>query len=265
MKKDVLVIGANSEIAQRTIEEMKNDRFNIYATSRHKAELPDKKVTFFHLDVEVELDFIRLKEYINNLKFDTIIYFPGIAIAGGVVELEELKIKKQLEVNFFGLLRTIKHLTPYLKDKGKLIYVSSMATYGVFPFLSPYCISKASSDILLNSFTLETGIKTVSLRLGAIATKFWENSIKINDEQLKSENYKKEKEFLIKNAQKNSLHAKNPIATAKKIAEIIELNNPKPVYNIGFDAKMTKLTRFLPCNLINFLIRFILKKRIEKS
>ena len=34
-----------------------------------------------------------------------------------------------------------------------------MASYGTFPFISPYCISKASSDILLNTYALENNVK----------------------------------------------------------------------------------------------------------
>ena len=76
--------------------------------------------------------------------------------------------------------------------------------------------------------------------------------------------YEKEKEFIVKNANNNSLHAANPIAIAKKIAHIIKLKNPKPVYNLGLDAKFAKITRFIPQKIINSVVKFALKKRIKK-
>ena len=74
-----------------------------------------------------------------------------------------------------------------------------------------------------------------------------------------------EKEFLIKNANRNSLHAINPIYVAKKIAHIVKLKNPKPVYNIGLDAKFAKLTRFVSQRWINCLIKLVLKYRVKKK
>jgi len=266
MDKNILIIASTSELAQRTIEELKSKNYNIYATSRHAAGVMDEHVLEYRLDVSNEADFIHLKDKLNNLKFDTIINFSGIAIAGAVCELSELELKKQLDINLYGLLRIIKYLTPLLKDDGKLMNVSSMASYGIFPFLSPYCISKASADILLNSWAIESDKKVVSIRPGAIATKFWESSIELNKNTLEnSKNFKKEKEFLVKNANRNSLHAMNPIKAAKKIAQIIDLKNPKNIYNIGLDSKITKLSRFIPQGIINSLTKFILEKRVQKT
>ena len=266
MDKNVLVIASTSELAQRTIEELKKEGFNIYATSRHAANVMEEGVLEFHLDISDELDFIRLREKFDNVRFDTIINFAGIAIAGAVEELKESDLRKQLDVNLFGLLRIIKHLCPYLREGGKLINVSSMASYGIFPFLSPYCLSKASADILLNTYSIETGTKTVSIRPGAVATKFWDTSIELNKSVLENKTkYEQEKEFIVKNANNNSLHAANPIAIAKKIASIVKLKNPKPVYNLGLDAKLTKITRFIPQKIVNCVVKFALKKRIKKS
>ncbi len=266
MDKNILIIGSNSELAQETIKELKNKNYNIYATSR-RAELIDEKVHEFHLDVTKEIDFIHLKEKFHNVKFDTIINFAGIAIAGAVESLSETELKKQFEVNIFGLLRIIKYFSPYLQENGKLINISSMASYGIFPFLSPYCISKAAGDILLNLYSIESNVKTVSIRPGAVATKFWESSIELNKEVLETSDkkFEAEREFLVKNAEKNSLKSLNPIYAGKKIAEIAQLKNPKSVYNIGLDSKVVKLTRFLSQDLVNFIIKFVLKMRISNK
>ena len=266
MDKNILIIASNSELASETIKELKNKSFNIYATSR-KTGLIDENVHEFYLDVTNEMDFIHLKEKFFNIKFDVIINFAGIAIAGAIEELNENDFKKQIDVNLFGLLRIIKYFCPYLSEKGRLINISSMAGYGIFPFLSPYCISKAACDILLNLYSIESNKKVVSIRPGAVATKFWDSSLELNKEVLNSSNKKfnLQKEFLVKNAERNSLHATNPIYAAKKIAEIVQLKNPKAVYNIGLDAKFAKITRFLPQDFVNNLIKTVLKMRISKK
>lgn len=266
MDKNILIIGLNSELAQDTIEELKQNGWNIYATSR-QVGMMDDKIREFSLDVTNEMNFIHLKEKFQNIKFDVILNFAGIAIAGAVEELDELELKKQFDVNFFGLLRIIKYFAGNLIKGGRLINVSSMASYGIFPFLSPYCASKAAADILLNSYSIENNIKTVSIRPGAVATKFWESSIELNKKTLEKSNekYKQEKEFLIENANRNSLHATNPIYVAKKIAHIVELKNPKPVYNIGLDAKFAKVSRFLPQRWINTIVKTTLKIKSKRK
>ena len=266
MEKTILIIGSTSELAERSIKELQNKNWNIYATSR-QVSLIERNVNDVQLDVTNEMDFIHLKEKFRNIEFDVIINFTGIAIAGAVEELNEIELKKQMDVNLYGLLKIIKYFCPNLKENGKLINVSSMASYGIFPFLSPYCLSKASADILLNAYGIESNKKVVSIRPGAVATKFWENSIRLNSDTLEkqSNKFNKEKEFLIKNAEKNTLKATNPIYVAKKIVKIIELKNPKPVYNIGLDSKLVKLTRFLPQSFINFMVKTALKLRVSAN
>lgn len=265
MDKTILIIGSTSELARQTISELRLKGWNIYATSRQIGMIEDN-LSEFHLDVVNEMDFIHLKERFNNIKFDCIMNFAGIAIASAVEELEENELKKQLDVNLYGLLRIIKYFCPNLKKEGKLINISSMASYGIFPFISPYCISKSACDILLNSYSNESNVKVVSIRPGAVATKFWETSIELNKNtfEKKSPKFEIEKKFLVKNAEYNTLKANNPIYVAKKIAEIVELKNPKSVYNIGLDSKIVKLTRFLPQDFVNFMIKKLIKIRISK-
>ena len=266
MEKNILIIGLNSELAHNTIEELKKQNWKIYATSR-QVDMMDDKIFGYQLDVTNEMNFILLKEKIKNIKFDVIMNFTGIAITSAIEDLKEIELKKQLDVNLFGLLKIIKYLVPNLKENGKLINISSMASYGIFPFISPYCISKSACDILLNTYSIESNIKVVSIRPGAVATKFWETSLELNKEYIESNNKKfnKEKDFLVKNAQRNSLHALNPIYVAKKIAHIAQLKNPKPIYNIGLDAKIAKLTRFIPQQITNFIVKTVLKFRINKK
>ena len=84
--KNILIIGSNSELAKRVIQELKNKDYNIFATSR-TIDLIDKDITNFHLDVAQELDFIHIKDKLHSINFDTIINFTGIAIAGAIEDL----------------------------------------------------------------------------------------------------------------------------------------------------------------------------------
>ena len=45
-------------------------------------------------------------------------------------------------------------------ENGRIINVSSMASFGLFPFISPYCASKRCLDMFFNSFSLDSSLDT---------------------------------------------------------------------------------------------------------
>ena len=263
MDKNVLVIGASSQIALETIKLMLDGAYKVFATSRGEIELCNANLFKYSLDVSNKDDFFKLKSEICNLNLDAIIYAAGIAISSPVEFLDENELLRQLDVNLFGLLRTLKHFSPLLKNKdAKIINVSSMAAHGVFPFLSPYCISKASCDILLRAFSNETGIKYVSVRPGAIRTRFWTNSIEDNKNNFENfaSKYEKIGMFMVENANRNAKNALEPKYAAREIYKALCKKNPKPVLNIGKDAKLCAFfTKFLSQSLVD---KFI-KKSVE--
>ena len=61
MNNNILVIASTSELAQRTISELKKQGYNIYATTRHSAGVMEEGVIEYKLDVIDEYSFIHLK------------------------------------------------------------------------------------------------------------------------------------------------------------------------------------------------------------
>ena len=126
MDKNVLVIGASSQIALETIKLMLDGAYKVFATSRGEIELCNANLFKYSLDVSNKDDFFKLKSEICNLNLDAIIYAAGIAISSPVEFLDENELLRQLDVNLFGLLRTLKHFSPLLKNKdAKIIILTS--------------------------------------------------------------------------------------------------------------------------------------------
>ena len=107
----------------------------------------------------------------NTDKIDTLINAAGCVMAGPIENMQISKIRRQFEVNTFSHLDFSQNLLPLLED-GKIINISSMASFGIFPFVAPYCASKRALDILFNSLEVEMQgrIKVVSVKPGVIAT-----------------------------------------------------------------------------------------------
>lgn len=264
---NILLIAANSDIAKSLIELLLNDgKFNIFATYRKDLPPDTKCFKSFLLDLCDEKSFLDMSEKIEGVKFDAVVNFAGIAITSPVSKLNIEDLKFQFDVSTVGLCRLLKFIFPYLNINSKIINVSSMASFGIFPFISPYCAAKAAADILLNSFEIETGIRSISIKPGVVRTKFWDYCINLNEDNFKNFDgeYEAIGEFLLKNAKKNANKGVKPYDVAKVIFKAINSKNPKNSYLIGFDAHVASFSRFIPKRILNKLIRFKLNQRVRK-
>ncbi len=261
--KNILIIGANSGIGKETAFLAADLGYKIYATARGELTFSHANITPLKFDVCDENSIQTVASEIGEI--EAIINFAGVAISSPVEFLECEQLQKQFDINVFGLLRVIQGFYPKLLSNGRIINISSMAAFGLFPFISPYCASKSAGDILLNTFGIETGVKVVSIKPGVVKTPFWEASLRINEQNFEnfSTKYSKEREFLIENAKKNANHGLEPRAVAKVIIKALKAKNPRPSYTVGFDAKMAEFASKLPKGVTNAIIKTVLKSRIK--
>ncbi|MBQ2645015.1 SDR family oxidoreductase [bacterium] len=280
MEKTVLITGASSGIGKETAMLFANNGYKVFACIRKKSdkntiEKIHKNIKGVYLDVTNTSGIDKAFWYVmkNTSKLDAIINCAGIAVAGPMEALSVKRIKEQFEINTFGTISVIQKFLPMVYD-GKIIYISSMASSGIFPFLAPYCASKRATDIMLNSLSNEfknKNIKIISIKPGCIITPFWNKSIKSNLDNANEyserimQKYKKEFQFLKKNAEKNNYQGSRPIDVATTILKAVESNNPKLSYTVGKDAFWVMLiSKICPQNLLNTITKTIMKKRIEK-
>ena len=206
-------------------------------------------------------------EYIKSKceKVDTLVNIAGCVVAGPVEKLAINEVRRQFDVNVFGHIEMAQGLADRLEN-GKIINISSMASFGIFPFISPYCASKRCLDMFFNSFVIENkkNIKVVSIKPGVIVTPLWEKSIKENTEAMANcEGYQKEMEFIAKNAQKNETKGLNVDKVVELILKVDRSKNPRLSYTVGRDAFGAYLISKLPQVLINKLVKLGLKIRMK--
>ena len=187
-------------------------------------------------------------------------------MAGPVETVSVDEIRRQFNVNVFGHVEFTQGLLELMNDS-KIINISSMASFGIFPFISPYCASKRCLDMFFNSLLIENkrNLKIVSVKPGVICTPLWEKSVKENTEVMDGcAGYEKEMEFIAANARKNETKGLCPDKVVEKILYIDRLKNPKLSYTIGKDAFCASLISRLPQRIVNALVRFGLKIRMSK-
>lgn len=200
-------------------------------------------------------------------KIDTLINIAGCVVAGPVEKLSMDEVRRQFNVNVFGHIEMMQGLVDLLEN-GKIINISSMASFGIFPFISPYCASKRCLDMFFNSFVIENkrNIKVISIKPGVIVTPLWEKSIKENTEAMcHCEGYEKEMEFIANNARKNEEKGLEVNEVVKLILKVDKAKNPRLSYTVGKDAFGAYLISKIPQFLINKLVKFGLKVRMKKN
>lgn len=271
--KTVVITGSTSGIGNLLVRDFIAQGCKVFAGYRNedlKEELQaiSPNIIPFYIDMAKKETVSTAAAFISEKteKIDTLINAAGCVFAGAMECLSVDKIREQFEVNTFSHLQLTQELFSKL-DGGKVINISSMASFGVFPFVAPYCASKRSLDILFNSMAIECGgnFKIVAIKPGVIKTPLWSKSIENNQESL-SENkkYTKEFEFLAKNAQKNSKKGLDAQEVSDFIVKIEGLKNPKPSYTIGADAKGAEIFSHFPQSWINWIVKESLKDRIKK-
>ena len=271
--KIIVITGATSGIGNLLTKSFANQGCIVFAGYRNSdlkadlAKIADNVIPFY-IDMSKRDTILSAAKFILDKtdKIDTLINVAGCVFAGPMECLAVDKIREQFEINTFSHLEFTQGLFDKLRG-GKVINISSMASFGIFPFIAPYCASKRALDILFNSMQMECAkdIKIVSIKPGVIKTPLWAKSIEKNQGALgDNKKYEKEFDFLMKNAAKNEHKGLNVQKVVNFIVKIEGLNNPKPSYTIGLDAKFAEIFSHLPQSWINFVVHKALNARMSK-
>ena len=281
MEKYVLITGSSSGLGKATAEKLAKEGFKVFAGVRKQE---DKKtleqihpnITPVFIDVtsdeSVDCAFETIQKTTNKLF--ALVNNAGVALAGPVEYIPVDILKKQFDINVFGAIRTAQKALPLMQhcDDCRIVNISSMSSYGIFPFISPYCVSKRALDMFFNSLTLECKmpeLKVVSIKPGVVSTPIWNKSV---DESMKNlehlceegkKKYAKEFDFLMENARKNTDKGLKPEEIANLVYHVLTTKKPKLSYNIGKDSVFARFMSYLPLELCNFLVKTGLKKRIN--
>lgn len=279
-KKYILVTGASSGLGKEIANRLSEDGYIVFAGVRKEEdkqalESLNPNIIGVFLDVTNDESVNNAFEKISATTDEiyALVNNAGIAVAGPVEYLPIDLLKNQFEVNLYGALRTTQRFLPMMSDNpSRIVNISSMSSYGIFPFVSPYCVSKKALDMFFNSLLIEAklpNLKVISIKPGVIKTPIWNRSLdecEKNYEFLCEEGkkkYNKEFEVLADNARKNTDKGLNPKDVASLVSKVLSIKNPKLSYNIGKDSIVARLFSKLPQDLTNFLVKKALDSKIN--
>ena len=270
-KKIYVITGATSGIGLALTKKLCRDNliFAGYKSENKKNLLENlsENIYPFYADYSKPETIKSAAEFIKSKtnKVDTLVNIAGCVVAGPVENLHMDEIRRQFDVNVFGHIEMTQKLADML-DNGRIINISSMASFGIFPFISPYCASKRCLDMFFNSFLVENkrNIKVISIKPGVIITPLWEKSIAENSKFQDIKNgYEKEMDYVIKNAQKNETSGTDVNKVINVILKADNAKNPKLSYTVGTDAFFAKIISKLPQTVVNKIIKLGIRARIK--
>ena len=152
MTKNILIIGASSDIGLEICKLANADGHNIYATSRDDASANNFD-NFIQLNPNKSLDVLDdLPEDIDGL-----VYCPGTINLRSLQRLTLEDIKNEMEVNFYGAFNIIKKVLPNLKknDGASVVLFSTVAVKTGMPMHSSIAAAKGALEGLAKSLAAE--------------------------------------------------------------------------------------------------------------
>ncbi len=268
MRKTYVITGSTSGIGKALLQKLvkNNTVFAGYRNEKYVAELEKLGAIPFYIDMEREESIRQATAYIKSRtnRIDTLINVAGCVVAGVMEQISVANLRRQFEVNTFSHINFTQNLLPLL-DNAKVINISSMSSFGIFPFVAPYCASKRALDILFNAMALESGLKVISIKPGVIATPLWDKSIELNKDAIDGcHGYDKEMKYMIENAHKNGQKGLSVDKVVNTILKVDAMANPKPSYTVGFDAKFAEIVSKFPFAWQNKLIKFGMKRKFGR-
>lgn len=257
MKRIVLITGATSGIGLAMAELFSARGDKVYAAARREAKLPEG-VTFIAADVTDEsqakaaVDAVVSKEG----RIDLLVNNAGFGISGAVEFTELTDAKRQLDVNFFGMVNMTKAALPHMRAAGggRVINVSSVAAVTPIPYQTYYSASKAAINAYTMALANEVrafGIKVSALMPGDVKTGFTAARAKSPE----GADVYPALERSVKTMERDEQNGMPPEALARRAWFISTRKSPKPLYSCGFVyCLFCVLAGVLPKRFVNWIL-----------
>lgn len=261
LEKTVLITGCSSGIGRSTAIHFARLDWHVIATVRHQDDA-DKLMMLGYTNIQAELLdvddesqiqslFTRLKQQSPNTGLDVLINNAAIAEPFPLEFADIEHFQKHLSTNVIGPMVLIRTFLPLLKQNGgSIVNVGASSFRMSTPLMGAYNSSKAALQALSDVLRIElhgSNVRVIVIEPGVVDTPL-HNHIQNKKTELTSQlttegihsyqsiidRQSNVKEHLKKNALK-------PSRVARLIAKVVLLDNPKPVYQVGIDAKFMSI------------------------
>ncbi len=175
-KRTAIVIGGSSGIGYATCSKLISRGWNVINISRTQCKIANVENEMADVVSGSTLSDIITRTGNKFGSIDVLIYSAGFSMAAPIEYAKESDYRYLFDVNFFGALKAMQAVIPFMKTNGgKIILVGSLG--GELPILfdSFYSASKAALEMLAREAYLELkpyNIKVTAFLPGGTRTEF---------------------------------------------------------------------------------------------
>lgn len=273
--RSVVVTGSSSGIGRATALRLTGEGYRVFAGVRRPEDgeslVRDAGVGLAPLSLEVtddaSIEQARqvVEEALGDAGLFALVNNAGISV-GGPLELQSGdELRRQFEVNVFGVMAVTRAFLPLLKRaRGRIVNVSSGAGRLSSPLLGAYCASKFALEALSDALRIElhrTGVRVALVQPGLIRTPFVDKGRRDAADWRQSWSgeadayYGPPLDRYLEQIARLERTASEPEAVARVILGALEAQRPRPRYPAGTDVRiLLALRRFLPDRALDALL-----------
>lgn len=263
--RDVFITGGSSGIGAACARMFAQNGYRVFAGARSRGRAREHfegggEIIPVVVDVSSEASVKAAVASIMKMSegIGIVIHCAGIGIAGAAEDTPDEAAHRQMEVNYFGVLRVNRHMLPHMRAAGKGLIIITSSVAGIFsiPYQSHYSSSKFALEAYARALRLEIepfNIKVALIEPGDTRTGFTSSRVFSLPEDSP---YEAECRRSVAKMERDEQNGKPPETVAKLAMAIARKKNP-PVYRVvGLDYKLLVfLRRLLPERLILFLLK----------
>lgn len=260
-KKVAIVTGASSGIGEATAALLASNGYKVYGTSRKGGNYSHHPFKMIALDVNNEESVkYGIKEVIDKEgRIDLVVNNAGFGIAaGGAEETSIAQTQQMFDTNFFGVVRVIRAVLPYMRQQGEGRIINIGSILGLIP--APYMATYAATKHAIEGYSesLDHELRTRGIRLSVVEPAYTKTNFEANAPELDSpiEEYAIARKALAKILKAAVESGDDPKMVAQVVLKAATDKRQKLRYAAGkLACRLSFLRRFAPAAMMDKGIR----------
>jgi NAD(P)-dependent dehydrogenase (short-subunit alcohol dehydrogenase family) len=279
--KAALITGATGGIGRATVRRLDELGWRVFAGARNLESAEElagdcRRVTPIELDITDERAIARACDQVARdvagRGLDALVNNAGIVIQGPL-ELVPLKgLRRQFEVNVFGMVAVTQAFLPLLRiARGRVVNISGAAARTALPFLGPISASKAALESLSDALRVELKHQRIPVSIvvpGLLSTELHDKAAKGSRRDGYAGTPDVQEIYADVLAVPEQIIGDSKLAPVEsavtKIVKALMTAHPATRYVAGRDARQLGMLRFVPGRLRDRLLIWNFKLNAER-
>lgn len=256
-KKVAVVTGGSNGIGLATVEALQHAGVIVYELSR-RTEVTHSANHIVCDVTNAQAVYAAVNSVIQREgQIDAIVCNAGFGISGAVEFTDIADVERQFDVNFFGVVNTVKAALPQMRAqcRGRIVIVSSVAGAIAIPFQTFYSASKAALNAYATSLANEMrpyGVTVTVVMPGDISTGF---TAARNKSDLGDKEYGGRISRSVAKMEHDEQRGMKAAVAGKYICKQCLKKRVKPISAIGLSYKfLCVLAKVLPQRLVSRIV-----------